>query len=270
MFQATCAIDVVSFPWDRQSCKLEFSISTYNTNYVVIESNSDEINTEHFSEHESWALLKTNVIQVNSGYARVQFWFCLGRRPSFHISVVLVPIVLLSILNLFVCFVKIDSGERISLAITLLLSVTLNLTMVADNLPTHSKEMAAILYCLNFVLSESTMICLMSILSLHVYHKRGIPPHWCQLIVKRFFGRRCNTIDTADDIDVVKTFSDDEIAEYKKDQHDVSLSGQNLGITWMDVSLFIDRSFFYISSSVIILLFITFSIFVVNKIIDCP
>ena len=67
-----------------------------------------------------------------------RFYFHLKRKPLFYILNILLPCVMLSILQLSVFLVPPAAGEKVSLGVTVLLSFTVFLLMVSDNMPQTS------------------------------------------------------------------------------------------------------------------------------------
>ena len=266
LLKAHCAIAVAAFPWDRQLCTLIFIVSNHFQEEVVIEAGSNEIYTASFDENEQWSLLHTSVSTTTEYGSEVQFSICIERRPTFQIAVLFIPFVMLSVLNLFVCFVKVDSGERISFSVTTLLSITLYLSAIGNNLPQHSKGTSAIIYCLDFILFESLLICLMSIFSLHVFHKRGAPSYKIQKILSRLQRQRSGKVGDIDDVQSVQNYQKDNMSNIKSVTEEESC---DIGITWADVSLLLDKMFFFIALLAIVSAFITFGVFVQFNKVDC-
>ena len=268
LFKAKCEIDVVSFPWDRQSCALKFMISGYFQEEVTIDLDQPNVDMSLFEEHESWHLLKTAALSIFQSNSRVEYWFCVERRPDFHFSVVFFPVVTLSILSLFTFFVKIDSGERISFSVTLLLSITVDLTMMSDILPTHSRKMASIIFYLNAVLGHSALICIVSILNQHLYHRHGSPP---DLLLKLYNILVCKRF--ARQIEI-QSDGNEYRQEITKEDMDKSAGGkvpEFIG-NWMDISRLVDKACFTLSClfTAIIHLVFAFSVSIHNVTCSYP
>ncbi len=67
-----------------------------------------------------------------------RFKLHLRRRSLFYVLNIVCPCVMLSVLQLMVFRVPSPAGEKVSLSITLLLSFTVFLLMVSDNMPQTS------------------------------------------------------------------------------------------------------------------------------------
>ena len=255
LFKATCEINVVSFPWDRQSCALTFIVSGYSSREVLIDIDQQDVDLSLFEGHGSWRLIKTTVLTAPRFNSEIQYWFCVERMSAFHISVVFFPVVTLSILSLFAFVVKIDSGERISFSVTLLLSLTVDLTVMSDVLPTHSKGMASIVFYLNSVLGESALICLISIINLHIYHKDGEPPFFLRRLFGIFY---CKRFLRVVEVSQEKHEEPKEIKTDLKNEETKDISEPI--ITWMEISRLLDKVCFIVASFSLIIFYLVFGI----------
>ena len=75
------------------------------------------------------------------GYIGLWFWlvFLLCRKSTYYVVNVVAPCMLLSALALLVFLLPPDSGEKVTLGITVLLSFTVFLLLVAENVPKTSE-----------------------------------------------------------------------------------------------------------------------------------
>ena len=71
----------------------------------------------------------------------VNFNIRLKRLPMYYLLSIIIPTVVLSILSTFIVYVPIDSGEKLSVAITILLSFTVFLLILLDNTPQVSQNL---------------------------------------------------------------------------------------------------------------------------------
>lgn len=101
--------------------------------------------------------LTPNIHQGNLSQA--VFCLHLERDPSYYIRVLLIPSTLLCILSFLTFFAPPDSGERISLSVSMVLGLTVFQLLVADILPTTLEDSPILSYYLivNFVLACSTV-----------------------------------------------------------------------------------------------------------------
>jgi hypothetical protein len=82
----------------------------------------------------------------------------------------------MAFLNTMIFAIPVESGERISYSITVLLAVAVFLTLVGDNLPKTSSPMSIFSYYLLIILITSIGITLVTILNVRVYYKKEEDP----------------------------------------------------------------------------------------------
>ena len=101
----------------------------------------------------------------------------LQRRHAFFMVTIFSPIVFLAIVNLFVFMIPVDSGERVSYAITVLLSFTVFLSLVTANTPKSSLTISLFSVYMFTVLLYSFLITLsvVVILDIHFTNKDQAP-----------------------------------------------------------------------------------------------
>ena len=174
---AKCPMDTSYYPWDTQKCNFYFSALGYLPNEVVLLSSRPDAMQTHFTENGQWALSSTRAFHgFSKEFSVFGLEFILERKPAFLIVNILLPIIFMSVLNIFVFAVPAESGERVSYAVTVLLSLAVFLTLVGDNLPKTSNPMSILSYYLLTVLVLSVLICFFTILNLHIYFKDDVVP----------------------------------------------------------------------------------------------
>ena len=78
----------------------------------------------------------------------------------------------LAFLNTLVFMLPCESGERMSYAITVLLSFAVFLTLVSEHLPKTSEPMSVLSYYMMLILVLSTLTCLAVILNMELFHRK--------------------------------------------------------------------------------------------------
>lgn len=169
IFSFTCDVDVSYYPWDRQKCQLWFTPWGYGVDQLNIFQINETIYQTYYSENGEWTLIGSSTGVIPNS---VIFFFelFLERQPRFVVINVIAPIMVMSFLNILIFLIPIDSGERISYSLTVLLAVAVFLTLVGDNLPKTSDPMSFLSYYLLAVLIMSVCITLATICSLRLYH----------------------------------------------------------------------------------------------------
>ena len=199
LIKATCSVNVYYFPFDIQGCDIETYVWAYTGLEVKLTSLYDTIYTELMPEHGSWSVIETKAKAELDGLVyKGTFTFRLERKPQYIIINVVLPIFFLCILNVLVFLLPAESGERVSYAITVLLSIAVFMTIVSDTLPKTSEPLPLISYLLMISLVISSLIAVVTIFNLRLFHKTPdiVVPNWLIRVYKTLrwsaCKRRCN------------------------------------------------------------------------------
>ncbi|XP_071083695.1 uncharacterized protein [Haliotis cracherodii] len=139
-----------------------------------------------YEENGEWILLdaklKTGVIDL-AGYKieTAVATLTLQRRTTFYILNNILPVVFLSFLNTFVFLLPEESGEKMSLCVSILLSYAVFLTLINSYLPENSDHLCFFSVYVTLLVLISTLTCLVTIfiLALHSHlQKVKIAPRW--------------------------------------------------------------------------------------------
>ena len=139
--KTTCNFALRYFPFDVQSCNVSFIYGNYDTQnlqYIL-----QGVVLEMYTKNEQWTLKNTNhsinLIGIENGVMRqspkLDLVLTFSRRPMYYVMNVLVPCFMISLLSTLVFLLPVESGEKISLGITVSLSYTVLLLMVSGITP---------------------------------------------------------------------------------------------------------------------------------------
>ncbi|CAL8302594.1 unnamed protein product [Arctogadus glacialis] len=149
ILKSTCYIDVRWFPFDVQKCDLKFGSWTHNG--WLLDLQMLEVDTSTYIPNGEWDLVgvpaKRNELYYDcckEPYPDVTFTVTMRRRTLYYGLNLLIPCVLISGLALLVFLLPADSGEKISLGITVLLSLTVFMLLVAEIMPATSDSVPLI------------------------------------------------------------------------------------------------------------------------------
>ncbi|XP_045203704.2 acetylcholine receptor subunit beta-type unc-29-like [Mercenaria mercenaria] len=164
VFHSTCAIDITYFPFDVQECKLEFVAWSYTKNEVTMISGEKGIVIEGFETNSEWDVIDTNyTVDWDSGEASVIFSVKIKRKPLYVLLSVIMPIIMLSILNISVFVLPCDSGEKASYSITVFLAFAVFLSIISATFPENSEAIALFSIYLIVLTLQSTVITLIAL-----------------------------------------------------------------------------------------------------------
>lgn len=140
--KSSCKVDVSFFPFDAQQCRLTFGSWTHNGNQMDLHNALDSADLADFVENVEWEVLgmpaKKNVILYgccSDPYPDITYTLHLKRRASFYIFNLLIPCMMISFLAPLGFYLPADSGEKVSLGVTVLLALTVFQLLVAESMP---------------------------------------------------------------------------------------------------------------------------------------
>ena len=145
IFKSSCAINVRYFPFDDQNCSMQFASWTYDgfqINLVITTTIGDLSN---YIPNSEWDLMKMyakhNIVYYScceEPYPDITFYIHIKRRPLFYIFNMFLPCILITLVALLGFYIPSDSGEKVTMGITTLLSMTVFMMLVAENMPPTS------------------------------------------------------------------------------------------------------------------------------------
>ncbi|KAK3089725.1 hypothetical protein FSP39_005906 [Pinctada imbricata] len=175
---AACRIDVTYFPYDYQNCSLTFSSWMYSGALVDIQALSSDGDTDNFIPHNEWKLISLKSDKKVSYYSccpepypKVIYYLVLARYPKFYLLTLFFPCIIVSLLSLLGFMLPPVSGEKISLQITILLTIVVFLLLVQDKLPSSSDTFPYIGIYFSISMILVCLSCVMSGVVMYVYFK---------------------------------------------------------------------------------------------------
>ena len=118
MLRSECKINVKYFPFDFQTCIMKFGSWTYDGNRMDVRNESDRVDLLKYVESAEWHLksapVKRNVQKYfccPEPYPDVTFHFIIYRRSLFYLSNLILPLVMISVLIVFVFTLPPQSGK---------------------------------------------------------------------------------------------------------------------------------------------------------------
>ncbi|XP_044047056.1 neuronal acetylcholine receptor subunit alpha-9-I [Siniperca chuatsi] len=209
--KSTCVVDVSYFPFDWQSCNLTFGSWTYNGNQVDISLGMDSGDLSDFVDNVEWEChgmpAVRNVMMYgccSDPYTEITYTLHLKRRSSFYIFNLLLPCFLISFLAPLGFYLPADSGEKVSLGVTVLLALTVFQLLVAESMPpAESMPYIGKYYIATMTMITASTSLTIFIMNIHFCGAEAKPvPHWAKVLIidymsKIFFvyevGENCTT-----------------------------------------------------------------------------
>ncbi|XP_029008218.1 neuronal acetylcholine receptor subunit alpha-9-I isoform X2 [Betta splendens] len=209
--KSTCVVDVSYFPFDWQHCDLTFGSWTYNGNQVDISLGKDSGDLSDFVENVEWECSEMPAVRnvtiygcCSDPYTEITYTLHLKRRSSFYIFNLLLPCFLISFLAPLGFYLPADSGEKVSLGVTVLLALTVFQLLVAESMPpAESMPYIGKYYIATMTMITASTSLTIFIMNIHFCGAEAKPvPHWAKVLIidymsKIFFvyevGENCTT-----------------------------------------------------------------------------
>nr|AWX65634.1 nicotinic acetylcholine receptor alpha 6 subunit [Laodelphax striatellus] len=193
IFKSTCKMDITWFPFDDQNCKMKFGSWTYDGSQLQLELKSEEGgDLSDFITNGEWYLLGMpgvkNVLTYQccpESYIDVTFTIQIRRRTLYYFFNLIVPCVLISSMALLGFTLPPDSGEKLTLGVTILLSLTVFLNLVAETLPQVSDAIPLLgtyFNCIMFMVASSVVL---TVVVLNYHHRTADiheMPNWVKSV----------------------------------------------------------------------------------------
>ncbi|XP_046325861.1 ligand-gated ion channel 4-like isoform X2 [Haliotis rufescens] len=178
IYKSSCSIDVKHFPFDEQNCSMEFSSWTYDATSLNIMNVGEEGDTSNYIPSTEWNLVqyvqKRDPVLFSccpEPYIFMKYFVLIKRRPLFYLFNMVMPCVLITMVALLGFYMPNDSGEKISMGITTLLSMTVFLMIVAEQMPPTSDLLPLIGLYYGITIAIVSFATGMTVLTLNIHHK---------------------------------------------------------------------------------------------------
>lgn len=176
--KTVCKIDITYFPFDQQRCTLVFGSWTYTSSSLNLKLAREEVDLSNYIVSGEWDLISAeavrNVVKYSccpDPFIDITYTLLLRRRVLFYLNNLLFPCVALAILTVFAFFLPPESGERISLIITILLGLTVYTLIFTENIPPTSEVTPLLTKYSTAIMALLGTSLVVTCLVLWVYHR---------------------------------------------------------------------------------------------------
>ena len=186
VFETKCNINIKYFPFDRQTCTLEFGAWMMSLSDIDVEVGKNGFILDEYIKSDEWTLEDSSAIAMESSIdgAKVVFSITVKRIPNYYILNIVLPVLFLSILMIFTFAIPADSGEKMGYSMTVFLSFAVFLTIVSSSFPVTS-ETSIISAYLVILLSIGTVIVLLTGIQLRLHFRSAdikVPGFLCKVV----------------------------------------------------------------------------------------
>ncbi|XP_020901360.2 neuronal acetylcholine receptor subunit alpha-10 [Exaiptasia diaphana] len=198
-FTSTCKIDVTFFPFDSQTCSMKFGSWTYEINDLDMTPENASM-TSMYTESAEWDLKIAFKRRQAKKYpcctnelVDITAFITIKRKPLFYLFNLVVPCMIILSMILLGFFLPPESGERITLSITILLAMAVFLQLVGESLPRNSETIPLLGTFYIAIMAEISISLMLTCFVLNI-HYRGTGnsaqevPVWAKIIVLDWLG----------------------------------------------------------------------------------
>ncbi|XP_067871301.1 neuronal acetylcholine receptor subunit alpha-3-like [Heterodontus francisci] len=193
IFKSSCSMDVTYFPFDYQNCSMKFGSWTHDKAKIDLNMIGSEINRKDFWESGEWAIIAApgykHSIKYNCCeeiYLDITYSIYIRRMPLFYTINIIVPCLMISFLTILVFYLPSDCGEKVTLSISVLLSLTVFLLVITESIPSTSLVIPLIGEYLLFTMIFVILSIVITVFVLNV-HYRTPTTHTMPVWVKTIF-----------------------------------------------------------------------------------
>ncbi|OAF70747.1 hypothetical protein A3Q56_01507 [Intoshia linei] len=146
------------------------------SNQLDIRNSSNIVNLDLFTKNGEWSIKHTKIEKnqvkypISTNYfSDVTIVLYFERLTSYYIIYIILPCIWLNFLNISNFCVPCDSGEKISLGITILLAYSVFMLLIAENIPVTSESVpiVGIYLTLSMIITTCSILLSIFILNLH-------------------------------------------------------------------------------------------------------
>ncbi|XP_047476163.1 acetylcholine receptor subunit alpha-like [Penaeus chinensis] len=202
IYKSSCEIDVEFFPFDEQTCVMKFGSWTYDGGQVDLR-HIDEVehnpvveigvDLSEFYMSVEWDILAVPAIRnekyytcCDEPYLDITFNITMRRKTLFYTVNLIIPCMGISFLTVLVFYLPSDSGEKVSLSISILLSLTVFFLLLAEIIPPTSLVVPLLGKFVLFTMILDTLSICVTVVVLNV-HFRSPQTHTMAPWVRRVF-----------------------------------------------------------------------------------
>ena len=147
-YKTSCTVHMKYFPWDQQACYLLFSSWGYDIKSMDIIASGVRESLDFFHGDAQWIIehifTTREILARPYPFPLITYTFHLKRKPNYVLVNLFAPSLCVTFCAFLVFLLPTESGEKVSLTVTLLLSLIVFLLLVADYMPPHSDVMPLI------------------------------------------------------------------------------------------------------------------------------
>ncbi|XP_063420496.1 acetylcholine receptor subunit beta-type acr-2-like [Mytilus trossulus] len=179
-----CVTDISKFPFDRQTCTLHIVPWGTNLPYAMFKNFfNNTCNLDYYSVNSDWTLEECSLrIDNSKAYTELIVTLKIKRSSLYFAIMVVFPTLLLGFLNPLVFILPVETGDRIGLSVTLLLSYAVFLTLASASVPATSNPMCTLLIIMVAIIAISGVIVYGTTITIKYHYTESMDAIWSPFI----------------------------------------------------------------------------------------
>ncbi|XP_061033272.1 neuronal acetylcholine receptor subunit alpha-6 isoform X1 [Eubalaena glacialis] len=195
IFKSSCPMDITFFPFDHQNCSLKFGSWTYDKAEIDLLIIGSKVDMNDFWENSEWEIVDVSGykhdIKYNCCeeiYTDITYSFYIRRLPMFYTINLIIPCLFISFLTVLVFYLPSDCGEKVTLCISVLLSLTVFLLVITETIPSTSLVIPLVGKYLLFTMIFVTLSIVVTVFVLNTHYRTPTThtmPAWVKAVFLR-------------------------------------------------------------------------------------
>ncbi|XP_020629895.1 neuronal acetylcholine receptor subunit alpha-10-like isoform X1 [Orbicella faveolata] len=206
IYRSMCNINVKYFPFDDQTCKMVFASWSYDVSVIDLRERrghtdgkavaKKERGSDVFQENEEWTVEWIDIERnekendcCDLPVADLTITMLLRRRTYYYVMSLILPCTLIACTIFLEFILPAESGERVGLGITILLSMAVFQELTSEKLPSSSEHfpLLAMYYSVSIMEIGTALGATCIILNFH--HRNTKMPGWFHKIVLEWLAK---------------------------------------------------------------------------------
>ena len=167
-----CDVNIKFYPFDKHDCVFYVFVTQMNYLDVNITTFYTQLGSVYYKENAEWRVVRIRSTRlVFLSYVMIRINLELERRHEFILFTTICPLVLLSVINVGVFLVPVNSGEKGSISVTIFLSYSVFITAISEELPRNSLNISYILIYIFLLLLLSILAVVYAYMQSYLYDR---------------------------------------------------------------------------------------------------
>ncbi|XP_057312193.1 neuronal acetylcholine receptor subunit alpha-3-like isoform X2 [Hydractinia symbiolongicarpus] len=189
-FKSTCEIDVSKFPFDDQTCTIDFGSWSMDSTLLKLTALNGSAIGKDYKQNGEWEMTKATLRDLEDKYeiqekfhSIIRLELHIERKHFFFVMNLVVPCALIACMIFLVFVLPPKSGERISLGITVMLSMAIFQELSSEKLPSSSDNYPLLGVYYSTSMFEIGIALIMNCFILNLYYRNYEMPVWVRRLV---------------------------------------------------------------------------------------